>query len=185
MTPFERDQPLGPMGAMTRCSTALCMAVLILVSSDMVRRASASVSSIVFDIIPYLTGGTKVSNDDVPVWFAVVKANLVDGTSTFCGGGLLTPTHVLTAAHCVNSELITQITVYSNGANSVRYLWPMYSETRITQPNDWWVHPDYDSSSFTNDVAIGTMPSAFGVTTSELPTLNTLPSRCVISHPKL
>lgn len=126
-----------------------------------------------------------MSSNDVPVWFAVVKADLVDGTYAFCGGGMLTPTHVLTAAHCVNSKsmmsTITKITVYSNGANTMRNLWPAYSETRVTQPGDWWVHPDYDPSSYTNDVAIGTMPSPFGVKTSQLPTLNTSPSRWVFS----
>lgn len=68
--------------------------------------------------------------------------------SHFCGGAIITESHILTAAHCtaiLNSPSSVRVvvgTIYLDGSGQERGVSRIYN------------HPSYDSNSFLNDIAI-------------------------------
>ena len=100
-----------------------------------------------------IVGGNQIPISDAP-WQAYLKIG-----STFCGGVVIAPTWVLTAAHCLDGASsenefslmsANQISVYTgtnniNGAN--------FSQYRSTV-SAVYVHQDYNKPTFANDIAI-------------------------------
>ena len=90
---------------------------------------------------------TKIINGDHPdlgdaayPFFAQLR---IKG-EIFCGGQLIAPDVVLTAAHCIEDGLPSKMTVTIwNGS---------FMQDRMPQKRD--IHPDYDSSELINDLAL-------------------------------
>lgn len=95
------------------------------------------------DKTAFIVGGQDATVEDHPYMAAVFNFGLPS-----CGGAIISTRSVLTAAHCViiNSPLIVSVNVGSslrNGDNGRRY--------RVLRI---FLHPEYNSTYITNDIAI-------------------------------
>ncbi|MGF1680562.1 S1 family peptidase [Photobacterium minamisatsumaniensis] len=106
-------------------------------------------------ITPKIIGGIESENNELP-WQAYLNMSFPDGdgTKTFiCGGVVISPTAVLTAAHCMRNGSTTaaaeDVDVWA-GITSI------FSANRLNavSVSDIIIHPSYSSSRFANDIAI-------------------------------
>ncbi|XP_022328315.1 chymotrypsin-like serine proteinase [Crassostrea virginica] len=100
-----------------------------------------------------IVGGQTADSGEWP-W----QVSLQIGTSHICGGSLITPNRVLTAAHCVEAYA-NQPTRYSVEAGITRV--SANGDTRtVTKVN---MHPQYsgNSAGFPNDIAVLELSSSF------------------------
>ncbi len=92
-------------------TVAACAAILALLLAVSAQPAHAAPSHGVTlesgtPLVPYIIGGQQTSIEQVP-WQVYVEGEFVEGSNilhTSCGGSILDPTHILTAAHCTDVE---------------------------------------------------------------------------------
>ena len=68
-------------------------------------------------------------------------------TNTLCGGSIITPSQILTAAHCVNGVSASQIVVYA-GCNNRQTCSQVLRVSMIK------IHPNYFPNTNVNDIAL-------------------------------
>lgn len=97
-----------------------------------------------------IVGGHPADPQEWP-WMAAL---LRPGDAHFCGGSLITPRHVLTAAHCITPFKPSDITVRLG-----EYTFEVKNETAHTDfaVSSAKVHEEYDEVTYHNDVAIITL----------------------------
>jgi len=86
-------------------------------------------------------------------WHVSIQGTLTNGQTTLCGGALIGPAHVLTAAHCVAG---TNIQFFRVGFGSNNLQQPLVSmQAAVAQRV---IHPNYNAQNFANDVALLRLP---------------------------
>ncbi|GKQ39863.1 trypsin-like serine protease [Streptomyces sp. A012304] len=127
-------------------------------------KASLSASTGATTVDPKIIGGTTTTITTAP-WMAQLWYSDNRGTSStsddigfFCGGAVVAPTKILTAAHCIKgydwkahgsvvtgtSQLPTGTDLHGGTASGV---WRQ------------WYHPSYNAATIDNDVAVLTLPN--------------------------
>ncbi|MEJ1157377.1 serine protease [Prosthecomicrobium sp. N25] len=100
---------------------------------------------------PRIIGGTKAPPASWPAVVALVRAGVpADYDAQFCGGTLVGPRWVLTAAHCVFDITESQLEILQ-GTQILSTTGSLGTRHAVAAIH---VHPDWDSTSFENDVAL-------------------------------
>ncbi|MGW2720494.1 trypsin-like serine protease [Streptomyces sp. NPDC001492] len=130
-------------------------------------------------VSPYVIGGTDTAITSAP-WMAQLwyyddqgTTDTSDDLGFFCGGTVVSPTKILTAAHCVKDE------------NGTSYNWKAYGAVltgtsqlpttdssgntdlhggTVSLPLRQWNHPSYSPSTINNDIAVLTLASPITAT---------------------
>ncbi|ANB09361.1 serine protease [Streptomyces ambofaciens] len=94
-----------------------------------------------------IVGGSTTTTSAYPFVMQITDAS----QNQFCGGTLVSPTKVVTAAHCMVGESTRSVRVvggrtYLNGTNGT-----------VTQVSRIWIHPDYTDATNGDDVAVLTL----------------------------
>lgn len=101
-----------------------------------------------------VVGGRTATNGDNPSMAGLVRRGQRAVDSLFCGGSVISPTAVVTAAHCVEGLRAAQIDVVSGGT---RLSQPGIQRAQVTRIV---VHPGYDDVRTVHDVAVLILGSA-------------------------
>ena len=98
------------------------------------------------DLASRITGGTTASKTRYP-FFTYIAATLADDYTSDCGGSLIAKDVVLTAAHCLVDAVAIEVWV-----NVTSFDPSPYEYNR--KASSWLMHPNYDDSTFANDVGL-------------------------------
>ncbi|MCT2584674.1 S1 family peptidase [Actinophytocola gossypii] len=109
--------------------------------------STASADPAPADVQPNIIGGEETTIEENPF---VVALTTPDGFQ-FCGGSIVAPNKVVTAAHCTEGsspadiQVVAGRTSLSGGGGTVAGV------------TDIWIHPDWDSGALINDASVLTL----------------------------
>jgi len=128
---------------------AVLIAVVVVLTGIGATTASADVQ---------IVGGDRVAIADHPWVVYLTDANGFQ----FCGGTLVAPTKVLTAAHCADGKRPSAVRVVVGREDK------QTKEGVVSPVSGIWVHPDYAAADQGEDVAVLTLPQALSYRTLPL-----------------
>ncbi|MFI8192641.1 S1 family peptidase [Streptomyces sp. NPDC085946] len=104
-----------------------------------------------------IVGGTTTTTSAYPFVMQITDAS----QNQFCGGTLVSPTKVVTAAHCMVGETTGSVRVvggrtYLNGTNGT-----------VSRVSRIWIHPSYTTATRGEDVAVLTLSTAMPYTAAK------------------
>ncbi|MFE4368664.1 trypsin-like serine protease [Streptomyces sp. NPDC056835] len=100
---------------------------------------------------PFIIGGTGTTIATAPWMVQLWYADEAAGEYYFCGGTLVAPNKVLTAAHCVDGLDWRSYGAVNAGVTSTE------SNGVLTGVARQWQHPSYDDATVRNDIAVLTL----------------------------
>ena len=103
-----------------------------------------------------IVGGTTTTASAYPFVMQITDAS----QNQFCGGTLVSPTKVVTAAHCMVGETTSSVRVvggrtYLNGTNGT-----------VSRVSKIWIHPSYSTVTKGKDIAVLTLSTSMPYTTA-------------------
>lgn len=98
-----------------------------------------------------VVGGHPVSADHAPFVVRLYDRNLEYG---FCGGSLVAPRTVLTAAHCVDNR--TDL-LYVGTYQTITHARPNERDSDVVEVTATTIHPAYDANTLAHDLALLTL----------------------------
>lgn len=101
------------------------------------------------DINGRIVNGIKADTNQFP-WFATIRSHTVNGLQSVCGGSIISPIFILTAAHCTHGFVSYTVGFGSNTLNAP--VITMHSKIVIQ-------HLDYNPDNLNNDIAMIQLPS--------------------------
>lgn len=102
------------------------------------------------DVQPMIIGGEETTTEENPF---VVALTTPEGFQ-FCGGTIVAPTKVVTAAHCTDGSSAADIRVVA-GRTSLSA-----GGGTTAGVTDIWIHPAWNSAALTNDASVLTLDTA-------------------------
>ncbi|MFG2575107.1 S1 family peptidase [Streptomyces sp. NPDC048481] len=101
-----------------------------------------------------IVGGTTTTTTAYPFMMQITDAS----QNQFCGGTLVSPTKVVTAAHCMAGETTSSVRVvggrtYLDGTDGT-----------VARVSGIWIHPDYTDATRGDDVAVLTLATSMPYT---------------------
>ena len=131
---------------MTRRQVSMTLIASLVFASTVFSWAPAS-SIFLADQSAKVISGSPYDLEEAPWQVALISNGRGNFQGQFCGGSLLTPIHVLTAAHCVEDLKARQILVANTDFLDD-------SKRGRTAVKEILLHPDWDPISMENDIAI-------------------------------
>ncbi|MFJ5733822.1 trypsin-like serine protease [Streptomyces paradoxus] len=128
-------------------------------------KSSLSAGTVAGSIDPKIIGGNETTISTAP-WMAQLHyyddrgtAGTSDDIGFFCGGAVVAPTKILTAAHCVKGYNWNANGAIVTGTSQL----PSADGTDLhggTVTGVWrqWNHPSYNATTIDNDIAVLTLP---------------------------
>ncbi|OLF13357.1 S1 family peptidase [Actinophytocola xanthii] len=126
------------------------VAAAVLASMGVAAAAASTATAAPADVEPKIIGGEETTTDENPF---VVALTTPSGFQ-FCGGTVVAPTKIVTAAHCADGfspsdiRVVAGRTTLSAGGGTVAGV------TGI------WIHPQWNPSALSNDVSVLTLDTA-------------------------
>ncbi|KAL3481549.1 trypsin-like serine protease [Aspergillus californicus] len=94
---------------------------------------------------PFIVGGSDVSIEDFPYQIA-----LLYGGYRNCGGSIISPNHIVTAAHCVAPARPDELSIRAGSSSSS-------SGGTVVNVSSIAMHPQYYAPTVDNDIAVLTL----------------------------
>jgi len=94
-----------------------------------------------------IVGGDEAAEGQFP-WMAAIYVTSSTGTTTFCGGSLISPQFVITAAHCVMNGASFTVYLGSNSLSATDQNRVIISTTAL------YVNEDYEDGNYDFDIAL-------------------------------
>lgn len=96
----------------------------------------------------YAVGGVDAGKDEFPYMAAIGWTRSNGKIDYLCGGFLVTGTHIITAAHCMQSNGVSPDVVLTGGTNLNE------KSDSVFKINSIIVHPSYNDEQVYNDIAV-------------------------------